>query len=114
MSNEIRFAVNRILEGYSPFQVIEAITYKGIRFSGFDKPKRTPTHPQKSHVVLTKINGKPKLIRFGEQGAEVAGKPKPNESERMKKKRTSFKARHRKNIARGKISPSWWANKYKW
>ena len=82
--------------------------------SGYNKPKRTPRHPKKSHVVLAKVGSKVKLIRFCQQGAKTAGKPKRGESARMKAKRKSFKARHRKNIARGKMSPAWWANKVKW
>jgi hypothetical protein len=77
-------------------------------------PKRTPNHPKKSHVVKACEGGKEKVIRFGEQGAETAGKPKAGESERMKKKRASFKARHGKNIAKGKMSAAWWADKAKW
>ena len=82
--------------------------------SGFNKPKRTPSHPTKSHVVLAKEGDKVKLIRFGEQGSKTAGKPKAGESKEMKAKRASFKARHRKNIALGKMYPAWWANKVKW
>ena len=82
--------------------------------SGFNKPKRTPNHPKKSHVVVAKEGDKVKTIRFGEQGASTAGKPKAGESERMKNKRASFKARHGKNIAKGKMSPAWWADKVKW
>jgi len=82
--------------------------------SGYNKPKRTPKHPTKSHVVLAKDGDKTKLIRFGEQGARTAGKPKAGESEAMKKKRASFKARHAKNIAKGKMSAAFWANKVKW
>ena len=79
-----------------------------------NKPKRTPSHPKKSHVVKACSGGKQKVIRFGEQGAKTAGKPKKGESEDMKKKRASFKARHRKNIAKGKMSAAYWANKVKW
>lgn len=79
-----------------------------------DQPRRTPNHPTKSHIVKTKVDGKEKIIRFGEQGAETAGKPKAGESDRMKQKRASFKARHAKNIAKGKSSPAYWANKVKW
>ena len=79
-----------------------------------NKPRRTPDHPKKSHVVLAKEGGREKLIRFGEQGAKTAGKPKAGESDRMKKKRASFKARHGKNIAKGKMSAAYWANKAKW
>lgn len=77
-------------------------------------PKRTPSHPKKSHIVKACTNGKEKIIRFGEQGAKTAGKPKAGESEAMKKKRASFKARHGKNIAKGKMSGSWWSSKVKW
>ena len=82
--------------------------------SGFNKPKRTPNHPTKSHVVVAKVGEKVKTIRFGEQGAKTAGKPKAGESERMKMKRKSFKARHSKNIAKGKMSAAYWADKVKW
>ena len=82
--------------------------------SGFNKPKRTPKHPTQSHIVVAKEGDKIKTIRFGQQGASTAGKPKPGESDRMKKKRASFKARHRKNIAKGKMSAAYWANRVKW
>ena len=82
--------------------------------SGFNKPKRTPSHPKKSHVVLAKEGDKTKLIRFGEQGAKTAGKPKKGESAAVKAKRRSFKARHAKNIAKGKMSAAYWANREKW
>jgi hypothetical protein len=82
--------------------------------SGFNKPKRTPNHPKKSHVVVAKEGDKVKTIRFGEQGAKTAGKPKAGESDRMKKKRASFKARHGRNIAKGKMSAAYWADKVKW
>ena len=87
---------------------------KRIGVSGYNKPKRTPNHPTKSHVVDAKSGNKVKTIRFGQQGAKTAGKPKAGESDRMKKKRASFKARHRKNIARGKMSAAFWADKVKW
>ena len=80
-----------------------AIEYRGEKFAGYNKPKRTPNHPTKSHVVLAKEGETIKMIRFGEQGASTAGKPKAGESDRMKKKRASFKARHAKNIKRGKL-----------
>jgi len=80
----------------------------------YNQAKRTPNHPTKSHVVVAKVGDKIKTIRFGEQGAKTAGKPKAGESERMKKKRASFKARHRRNIAKGKLSAAYWANKVKW
>ena len=82
--------------------------------SGYNKPKRTPNHPKKSHVVVAKEGDKVKTIRFGEQGAKTAGKPKSGESARMKKKRASFKARHGRNIAKGKMSAAYWAAKVKW
>jgi hypothetical protein len=79
-----------------------------------NQPRRTPSHPEKSHIVKTKVDGKEKIIRFGEQGASTAGKPKEGESDRMKAKRASFKSRHAKNIAKGPSSPAYWANKVKW
>jgi hypothetical protein len=79
-----------------------------------NKPKRTPGHKTKSHIVLAQAGHKTKLIRFGQQGARTAGKPKAGESDAMKRKRASFKARHRKNIAKGKMSAAYWANKVKW
>ena len=88
--------------------------------SGFNKPKRTPGHPTKSHIVVAKSQGKIKTIRFGQQGKKVgtvsgtAGKPKAGESRTMKMKRKSFKARHAKNIARGPMSAAYWADKVKW
>lgn len=82
--------------------------------SGYNKPKRTPGHPTKSHVVVAKEGDKVKTIRFGEQGAKTAGKPKAGESEAMKDKRASFKARHGANIAKGKMSAAWWSAKTKW
>ena len=87
---------------------------KRIGVSGVNKPKRTPNHPKKSHVVLAKKGDEMKVIRFGEKGAKTAGKPKEGESEKMKKKRKSFKARHAKNIKKGKMSAAYWANKEKW
>lgn len=82
--------------------------------SGYNKPKRTPGHPTKSHVVVAKAGDTVKTIRFGEQGAKTAGKPKAGESEAMKDKRASFKARHGANIAKGKMSAAYWADKVKW
>jgi len=87
---------------------------KRVGVSGYNKPKRTPNHPKKSHVVVAKVGDKVKTIRFGEQGAKTAGAPKAGESERMKMKRKSFKARHGKNIAKGKMSAAYWADKVKW
>ena len=82
--------------------------------SGFNKPKRTPNHPKKSHIVVAKEGSKIKTIRFGQQGVTTAGKPKKGESARQKARRKSFKARHAKNIAKGKMSAAYWANKVKW
>jgi len=91
-----------------------SIEYRGETFAGYNKPKRTPDHPKKSHAVLAKEGKTIKLIRFGEQGAKTAGKPKKGESDKMKKKRASFKARHGKNIKKGKLSAAYWADKVKW
>ena len=85
-----------------------------LGLTGYNKPKRTPNHPKKSHVVVAKEGGVTKTIRFGEQGASTAGKPKAGESESMKAKRKSFKARHGANIAKGKMSAAYWADKAKW
>jgi len=85
-----------------------------------NKPRRTPGHKTKSHIVKACSAGKEKIIRFGQQGKKVntlsgtAGKPKAGESAKMKAKRKSFKARHAKNIAKGKMSAAYWADKVKW
>ena len=84
-----------------------------FRLAGFNKPKRTPSHPTKSHVVLAKEGDKVKLIRFGMQGAKNKP-PRKGESDADKAKRKSFKARHAKNIAKGKMSAAFWADKTKW
>lgn len=89
-----------------------AITYRGERFSGYNKPKRTRSHPKKSHAVLAKVGSKVKLIRFGQQGVSGAGKKPKTKSERAR--RRSFKARHAKNIAKGRMSAAYWADKVKW
>lgn len=81
---------------------------------GYNKPRKTPSHPTKSHIVVAKEGAKIKTIRFGQQGAVTSGKPKAGESDRMKAKRKSFKARHARNIARGKMSAAYWADKVKW
>jgi len=81
--------------------------------SGYNKPKRTPSHPTKSHVVLAKEGNKVKTIRFGQQG--VKGSPKKSgESKSYAARRKSFKARHAKNINKGKMSAAYWADKVKW
>ena len=86
---------------------------KRYGLSGFNKPKRTPSHAKKSHVVLAKEGDRVKLIRFGQQGAKTKP-PRKGESQADKDKRASFKARHAKNIAKGKMSAAFWANKTKW
>ena len=85
---------------------------KKLGVSGYNKPKRTPSHPKKSHVVLAKSGSTVKTIRFGQQGVSGAGKnPK---SAAQKARRKSFLARHRKNIDRGKLSAAYWSAKVKW
>lgn len=82
-------------------------------FAGYNKPKRTPSHPEKSHAVLAKSGDEVKLIRFGQQG--VSGSPKrEGESKADAARRASFKARHAENIAKGKMSAAWWSSKVKW
>jgi hypothetical protein len=86
---------------------------KRVGVSGYNKPKRTPTHPKKSHVVVAKVGGKVKTIRFGQQG--VSGSPKKaGESAAYAARRKSFKARHASNISKGKLSAAYWADKVKW
>lgn len=81
--------------------------------SGYNKPKKTPNHPTKSHVVVAKEGGVTKTIRFGQQG--VSGSPKKQgESEAYANRRKSFKARHASNIKKGKLSAAYWADKVKW
>ena len=85
---------------------------KRIGVSGYNKPKRTPSHPTKSHVVVAKSGNQVKTIRYGQQGVSGAGSnPK---TEKQKARRKSLKARHAKNIAKGKMSAAYWANKSKW
>jgi len=87
------------------------LTKAGV--SGFNEPKRTPKHSTKSHVVVAKVGDQIKTIRFGAQGA--TGSPrKENESAMNRKRRIAFQNRHAKNIAKGKMSAAWWANKVKW
>ena len=88
------------------------VKYRGEIFRGYNKPKRTPRHPRKSHAVLAKVGNKIKLIRFGQQG--VMGSGKNPKSARNKARRRAFKARHAKNIRKGKMSAAYWANKVKW
>ena len=90
-----------------------AIERGGHKFEGYNKPIRTPNHPKKSHAVLAKEGDKVKLIRFGQQG--VSGSPaRKGESKSSRARRASFKARHAKNIAKGKMSAAFWADKVKW
>jgi hypothetical protein len=89
------------------------IEYRGETFEGYNKPKRTPNHPNKSHAVLAKEGSTIKLIRFGQQG--VSGSPKrEGESAADRKRREAFKARHASNISKGKMSAAFWANRVKW
>jgi hypothetical protein len=88
-------------------------TLKKLGLSGVNKPKRTPSHKTKSHVVLAKEGDKTKVIRFGQQG--VSGSPKKKgESESYRKRRESFKSRHASNIKKGKMSAAWWSDREKW
>jgi hypothetical protein len=87
--------------------------FERIGVSGFNSPKRTPSHPTKSHVVVAKEGDKVKTIRFGQQGMK-GSPPREGESEADKARRKSFKARHAKNIAKGKMSAAFWADKTKW
>ena len=89
-----------------------AIKYRGENFSGYNKPKRTSSHKTKSHAVLAKEGNKVKLIRFGQQGVKGAGKNPKTKKDKARSK--SFKASHAKNIAKGKMSAAYWANKTKW
>jgi hypothetical protein len=82
-------------------------------FSGYNKPKKTPSHPTKSHAVLAKSGDEVKLIRFGQQGVK-GSPPTKGESEADKARRKSFKARHAENIAKGKMSAAWWSATTKW
>lgn len=89
------------------------IDYHGETFDDYNKPKRTPNHPTKSHAVLVREGDKVKLVRFGQQGTS-GSPPREGESEADKARRASFKARHAKNIAKGPTSPAYWADKVKW
>ena len=88
------------------------ITYRGEKFAGYNKPKKTPNHPTKSHAVLAKEGSTVKLIRFGQQGVKGAGKNPKTAKEKARRK--AFKDRHAKNIKKGKMSAAYWANKVKW
>ena len=84
-----------------------------VGVEGYNKPKRTPSHPTKSHVVVAKAGDQVKTIRFGQQGVSESPK-REGESKADKARRESFKARHAENIAKGKMSAAYWANKVKW
>jgi len=88
------------------------VEYRGEKFAGYNKPKRTPSHAKRSHAVLAKEGGDVRLIRFGQQGVKGAGAHPKTEAE--KARRRSFKARHAQNIAKGKMSAAYWADKVKW
>lgn len=88
------------------------VEYRGEKFAGYNKPKRTPSHAKKSHAVLAKEGSDVRLIRFGQQGVKGAGAHPKTEAE--KARRRSFKARHAQNIAKGKMSAAYWADKVKW
>lgn len=98
MKSEVQNRVKNMLKKY------------GLK--GVNKPKGTPSHPKKSHIVLAKEGNKTKLIRFGEKGADTVTESNPSPARR--KKRASFKARHAKNIKKGKMSAAYWADKIKW
>lgn len=89
-----------------------AIEYRGERFEGYNKPKRTPKHPTKSHAVLAKEGDTVRLIRFGQQGVSGAGSNPKTAKEKARRK--SFHARHAKNIAKGKLSAAYWSAREKW
>ena len=106
--------MSKAADGYEKFKdiVTKSVTYRGETFAGYNKPKRTPKHPKKSHAVLAREGGTIKLIRFGQQGVSGAGKKPKTAAERAR--RRSFKARHKKNIKRGRLSAAYWADKVKW
>ena len=94
-----------------PQQRDPRLTRAGV--SGYNKPKRTPNHPTKSHIVVAKVGDQIKTIRFGAQGAK--GSPRtPNETAANRRRREAWKARHARNIARGPLSAAYWSNKVKW
>jgi len=95
-------------------EILKSIVHAGETFSGYNKPKRTPKHPKKSHAVAARSEGKTKLIRFGQQGVSGEGKPSKSDSKADKSRRKSFKARHKKNIKRGKMSAAYWSDFVKW
>ena len=108
ITGEIDLDLHRIVKGFSEGGQSLKDSLK------IDTPRRTPSHPSSSHVVKTKVDGKDKMIRFGEQGAKTAGAPKAGESDQMRAKRKSFKARHASNIDKGKSSAAYWSDREKW
>ncbi len=94
--------------------ISKEVTRSGESFKGYNKPKRTPKHPTKSHAVLARENGEIKLIRFGQQGVRGEGKASKSDTKAEKARRKAFKARHAKNIKRGKMSAAYWADREKW
>tara|TARA_R110002051_G_scaffold259366_3_gene318726 strand:- start:114 stop:446 length:333 start_codon:yes stop_codon:yes gene_type:complete len=94
--------------------ISKEVTRGDESFSGYNKPKRTPKHPTKSHAVLAREKEEIKLIRFGQQGVSGEGKASKSDSEAEKARRKAFKARHAKNIKRGKMSAAYWADREKW
>tara|TARA_R100000781_G_scaffold45408_1_gene30751 strand:+ start:388 stop:714 length:327 start_codon:yes stop_codon:yes gene_type:complete len=107
--NDLNYAIN----------IFKSILKKEVSrgketFQGYNKPKRTPKHPTKSHAVLAREDGETKLIRFGQQGVSGEGDPSKSDTKAEKARRKAFKDRHKKNIKRGKMSAAYWANKVKW
>lgn len=109
-SESFESAIQQIIN--ETLEMFESIERGGEKFSGYNKPKRTPKHPTKSHAVLAKDGSRVKLIRFGQKGVSGAGKHPTTPKE--KKRRKSFKARHAKNIKKGKMSAAYWSNRVKW
>jgi len=102
------------LDSFKTFIEEKDARLKSAGVAGYNKAKRTPGHSTKSHIVVAKQGDKVKTIRFGQQGVSTAGAPKKGESDSQKARRKSFKARHGKNIAKGKMSAAYWADKEKW
>ena len=107
--NNLNYAINIFKQ-----IVKKEVTRGDETFSGYNKPKRTPKHPTKSHAVLARENGEIKLIRFGQQGVRGEGKASKSDTKAEKARRKAFKARHAKNIKRGKMSAAYWADREKW
>ena len=107
--NNLNYAINIFKQ-----IVKKEVTRGDETFSGYNKPKRTPKHPTKSHAVLAREKGETKLIRFGQQGVSGEGKASKSDSKTEKARRKSFKARHKKNIKRGKMSAAYWSDREKW